>query len=90
MESLWCDRGVVSDLSNGGMRLICRKVPKSPVELELHGCGLELRLKATIAWSTRLGFRRHEVGVKFVNLTPEQARQLTTMAMTNRMSRLAS
>lgn len=90
MESLWCDLGVVSDLSHGGMRLVCKKVPKSPVRLELHGCGHELVVDARIAWATRLGFRRHELGIEFVNLTPKQVRQLTTMAMTNRVSRLAS
>lgn len=89
MESVWCNLGIVTDLSNGGMRIICKKVPPSPTKLELHGCDMIISLDAKVAWSTRLGFRKHEVGLELQNVTPKIARQLTTLAMTNRIRRLA-
>lgn len=86
-DTLACDMGPVSDLSAGGMRLICRRVPKGEFTVTLYDAGERVEVTAQVAWSRRIGFFKHEVGVQFINVDAEMARRLTTAATNNRVRR---
>ncbi len=85
---LVCQHGPVVDLSSGGMRVLCRRVPAGEkLDIELVAAGELLRMKARVAWSRRIGLFKHEVGFQFLDVTPELARKLTAIATTGRMRR---
>ena len=44
-------------------------------------------MRGRVIWSRKIGFRKSEVGIEFIEVTPELAQQLTTMAMNNRFRR---
>ena len=46
------------------------------VRMRLHQDGKDLQLGGRVVRRHRLGLRRHEVGIQFVNLGAEQARML--------------
>ncbi len=79
-ESLECDLGPVLDLSVGGMRLLCTKPRQGDVSVCLRGFDVDLKLQARVAWIRRLGFRRHEVGLSFLDVDDEVAALLTRVA----------
>ncbi len=43
-----------------------------------------LRLRGKVIWCRRIGFRKHEVGVEFLNITPDIAGDLAVIATDNR------
>ena len=47
-----------------------------------------VEVRGRVAWSKRIAFRRHEIGVEFVNVSDELARELTHLATAcrNRLS----
>jgi hypothetical protein len=87
-ESVASNLGAVLNLSSGGMRVLCRKVPRNPVGVELIGCGAHLKLRGEVAWVQRVGFFQKVVGIHFVDLTQEQTNLLTSLAMTNTVRRV--
>ena len=88
-ESLISNLGPVMDLSAGGMRIIARKLPKTEEEIELRGLGDSISLKAHTVWSRKIGLMKFEVGMVFLNVTPEIAKKLTNLAMNNRIRKVA-
>lgn len=86
-DTLACSRGKVLDLSAGGLRLLSRRKLKGLVGMALWDVNGGLKLYAEVVWSRRLGFRRHEIGMRFVDVTPELAADLTTLATENRVQR---
>jgi hypothetical protein len=87
-ELLACQYGAVRDLSSGGMRVICRRLPPSTCVIRLMGGPRQLDIKAKIAWGRRLGLFKHEIGFEFVDVSPEMASELTALASANRTRRL--
>jgi hypothetical protein len=83
--SLQCSLGRLLDLSLGGARIKVRRVPRSErVILRLwdeHG-GIET--EARVAWCKRLGFFRHEIGVRFPPLDDVGRTFLQRMASDHR------
>ena len=63
---LHCSLGRVQDLSRMGLRVSCRRMPKDAVAFELNTTVDPLAVQAEVVWSKRLGFRKHEVGMRFV------------------------
>ncbi len=86
-DTLACTRGKVLDLSAGGLRLLSRRKLKGIVGIALWDVNGGLKLYAEVVWSRRLGFRRHEIGMRFVDVTPELAADLTTLATDNTVRR---
>ncbi|UCD75044.1 MAG: PilZ domain-containing protein [Phycisphaerales bacterium] len=86
-EGLTSSHGPVLDLSSGGARVMCRRVPKGAVILELVGAGGVFRLKAHVAWSRKIGLFKYEVGFEFDDVPPDVARKLTTLATDHRTRR---
>ena len=49
-EAVICNIGAVMDLSTAGMRVRCSKIPKGEFIAHLTGLGMEIKVKARIAW----------------------------------------
>lgn len=86
-ESIASNLGAVLNLSSGGIRILCRRAPRNPVKIQLHGCGANLTLRGEVAWMQRVGWFQRVVGIHFIDLTQEQISLLTTLAMTNTVRR---
>jgi hypothetical protein len=84
-HTLSCNLGRVLDISAGGMRIITRKVPRGFVDVHLVGHPLPGSLKAVRQWSRRLGWFRHEVGLRFETVTPDVAQRLSAIACSCRL-----
>ena len=63
-------------------------VPKGEIEVELFDLEQPLILKAEVMWSRRLGFRRYEVGLNFVDIPSHVAKQLTRVSLNHRLRRM--
>ncbi len=88
-ELLQSSLGPVLDLSMGGMRVRSARVPKSDeLQVELLDVEEPLTLPARVMWTRRLGFRKHEIGLRFRNIRPQLARQLTRISLNHRLRRL--
>lgn len=75
--------GEVVDVGKGGLRLRIRGRPPEPetlLELTLRHPHGSMPLRARVAWTRRIGFRRHELGCAFERVTPEMAEHLMTVA----------
>ena len=68
----------------GGMRVICAHAQDGPMEVEILDVDPPLSLKAQVAWSTRLASGEYEVGLRFVDLTREDAHRLGILATQRR------
>jgi len=87
-EAVMSGLGQVLDLSASGMRVLGRKsVPRGEFTTWIRGLGVSMTVRARVAWSKRRGMLRQELGLQFVNVTPDVARQLTDLAMSNRLRR---
>lgn len=82
-ESLMCSLGHVLDLSIGGMRIRASRALEGEHEVELKDAEEPLTLKAQVAWCHRMGFRKYQVGLLFLDTTPEQRQHLTRLATRN-------
>ena len=86
-DELWCNLGPVLDLSTGGMRLLCTKRHTGPLRAELKGADMSMRLEGRVAWTRRLGFRRHELGLAFLNVDDTGREILSRIAQSHRARR---
>ncbi len=81
-EALKCNLGEVLNLSLGGMRVRCTRAPKDTVvEVELTYEGETMKVQAEVVRSNKIGFRKHELGLRFLNVDPETAKQLTRVSL---------
>ncbi len=87
-EMLVCDLGPVLDLSPGGMRVLCTRRHEGKIGTTLWGGDLKLALGARVAWSRRLGFRRHEIGLTFLGVDEGVADLLSRISADHRARRL--
>jgi hypothetical protein len=87
-ETLMSNIGAVLDLSAGGMRIVCRRLPPARIAITLKGYTLPGPLVAEISWSRRVGLFRQEVGLRFEDVSPEVTQMLTTIAGTHRLRRV--
>jgi PAS domain S-box-containing protein len=87
-ESVTCSHGPVIDLSVSGMRIRCRRPPEGVFDVELADGEAALELRAEVVWAEKIGFRLHEVGLRFIDLEPQTASQLGALAARNRMRRV--
>jgi len=87
-ELLQSNLGPVLDLSMGGMRVRCGRAPKGEVDVDLMGLVEPIRLRAEVMWSRRQGLLKFEVGLKFIDIAPDVARQLTELSLNHSLRRL--
>ena len=83
-EMLLCDIGPVLDLSPGGMRVLATRSRFGKFDVSLRGSDIGLTLRCNVAWSRRLGFRRHEIGLAFISVDESVAGILARIAANHR------
>ena len=83
-EMLMSSLGPVLDLSAGGMRVLSRKPRSRDIDVKLVGADVSLTVRAQVAWSQRLGFRRHEVGLTFLEVDEATALLLARISNVHR------
>lgn len=71
-----CSLGEVSDLSSTGLRVLCKKNPGiaagQAVCFRLNTLeGQELPVTVEVAWVRKAGWFRHELGMRFLDVSPE-------------------
>lgn len=76
IAGLNCDAGEVVDVSAAGIRLKSRRKMKGNLNIRLWNGITEVVLPASLVWTRRLGFRKHEAGLQFVNMCAETAKKL--------------
>jgi len=86
-ESLICDLGPVLDLSSGGMRILSKRQLYGSVKAKVWGFDICMTLDTRVAWSKRLGFRRHEIGLEFLNVDDSISKILGRISASHRMRR---
>ncbi len=69
-QRLGCNKGVVLDLSGGGVRLRCSRRLSGRIEIKLWTPREGVAVHGNVVWTRRLGFRKYEIGVEFCDLTP--------------------
>jgi hypothetical protein len=84
-EGVVCNLGVVLDLSAGGMRILSTRPAEGEKELHIKSFEADATVRADVVWCKRLGFRRHELGLRFKELNKETQQTLASIAMTNRL-----
>jgi hypothetical protein len=84
-----CNLGDIVDLSAAGMRVITRKPLDGDTRVTLLAQRAAVQLSGKIAWSKRMGFRRHMVGVEFVQVDAHAEAMLTRLISEHRPRRAA-
>jgi len=83
VDSISCPLGKIMDLSTGGMRIACKGKPPVRIgqvgSVDLRCSGGKMTLAAQVVWTRRSGFRDHEIGLKFVNLTRAHEKALDSL-----------
>ena len=81
-DGLWCSVGEVLDLSASGLRLQCAKAIGEGVgKVLLRDNNHSVEVLGRVVWCNKVGFRRFEVGLEFVNIAPETAATIRAMAV---------
>ncbi len=77
-SSLNCEKGVVSDFSATGLRIVYRKCPKfgkgDTVQLDLYSMKGMHQCSATVMWIDRKSRKQTQVGFRFTD--PEMAKKM--------------
>lgn len=76
IQDVTCSLGEVLDLSASGMRIRTPSKPELPchqqAEISLVCIDGEVIVRIESIWERRTGWRKHEMGVRFLDLTPQQ------------------
>ena len=86
-EDLVSDLGPILDLSIGGMRVLCKRRREGSLKVRLWAFQFYMNLDAQVVWTKHLGFRRHEIGVEFLNIDDDTAKILSRISAIHRMRR---
>ena len=86
-EDLVSDLGPILDLSVGGMRVLCKRNRAGPLKVRLWAYEFSMNLDGQVVWTKHLGFRRHEIGVQFLNIDDDTAKILSRISAIHRMRR---
>jgi len=84
-ELLTCNLGEVMELGGDSMRVMCAKPPKQEeLTINFGDVEPEMQLRATVAWCKKISGRKHDVGLKFVDVTVANQRRIMNIAMQHR------
>ncbi len=86
-EGLECNLGPVLDLSSGGLRILSKRPRDGELTVHLDGFDLTLKLQAKVVWTTRHGFRRHEMGLELLHVVDEMGLILSRISRQHRSQR---
>ena len=79
-QRLGCNKGVVLDLSGGGMRLRYNRRLSGRIAIKVWTPREGITVQGHVVWTRRLGFRKYEIGVEFCDLTPAMTQGLNNCA----------
>lgn len=80
-RSLESSLGKVLDLSHGGMRVQGTRRPRGTLDVVIYNPqGSHIQIRARVAWTKRIGFRRHVSGLEFIDLPSSVANELARIA----------
>lgn len=88
-EFLRCNLGEIIDISGGGMCVISDHFPPVLMQIAFEGYRLLEPLVAQRMWCKPLKGSRWEVGLKFLDVTPQLAEALTFIARAHSSGRVA-
>jgi hypothetical protein len=83
-ELLMCGLGPVLDLSAGGMRVLSTRPHAGAFDVRIQGADVSLTVRVKVAWARRLGFRRHELGLSFVDVDEDTVKILSRISASHR------
>jgi hypothetical protein len=86
-EDLLSNLGPILDLSVGGMRVLCKRSREGSLKVRLWAYQFTMNLDGQVVWTKHLGFRRHEIGVEFLNVDDDTAKILARVSAIHRMRR---
>ena len=75
-EMLQSSVGRVHDLSETGMRVVCRREMKGMIEVAIVEGAQPIVVKANVVWIRRIGFDRYFAGLVFEGLRSEQRNRI--------------
>ena len=81
VEFLKCNLGDIVELGGGGLRIFSTKTQKKRVVSVTFE---NMNIKAEVMWSKKISARKHDVGLDFLDVTPEQRSQILRIAMDHR------
>ena len=81
---LLSNAGEVVDLSSTGMRIMCKGKPTlkigMPQTFKIESPEGTLKVSGRVVWGRRAGFRKHEMGIEFVNVAAKTQAALAALA----------
>lgn len=75
-EMLQSSVGRIHDLSETGMRVVCRREMKGMIEVAIVEGAQPIVVKANVVWIRRIGFDRFFAGLAFEGLRSEQRNRI--------------
>jgi hypothetical protein len=84
VDPIPCNLGEIVDLSRTGARIVCELLPDADARLQVSHDDLELDVAVEVIWSRLAGWRKREVGLRFLNLAEKDVAMLTRICMDNR------
>jgi len=87
LENVNCSLGKILDISAGGMRVRCKQPPERLVSVVIRVEDTNIELDAKIVWMRKVGFRKFDAGLKFLDVSDYQRQMLVRMSIQNRKRR---
>ena len=85
---LKCNLGEVLNFSKSGMRLRRKRIPtRSNVHVKITDGETSVKVHADIVWVRKIGYRKYDLGLQFIDLSEEEKSIITKLAMYNRCQR---
>jgi hypothetical protein len=66
------------------MRVLSTRPRAGTLEIRVVGADVSLTLRAKVVWAQRLGFRRHEIGLSFIDVDEDAAQILSRISTMHR------
>ena len=79
-DEIFSNLGTVVNLSPGGVRIRSSRRLHGTQTFELWAGNVRVKVRAEIVWTRKTGFRRHEIGMRFLDLTTDDVGTLTQLA----------
>jgi hypothetical protein len=76
---IFSDLGTVVNLSPGGVRLRTIRRLHGTQKFDLWTRGVRVSVQARVVWTRKTGFRRHENGLRFIDLTVDDRRRIDAL-----------
>ena len=76
---MWCNLGKVLDFSASGLRLATKHHLEGEQVVVIKAYEQSILLHGKIVWERKLGFRKFQVGIEFMNVSPQDLAKMRSM-----------